>query len=398
MRFQTACCAVLGLLLTGSMHAQVLPPPNPDIVKALQRERELLVSSGKVSMSQMSHDLLQTVSESEALDRSGNDRESLTHLLTLEKYAPLENLPSYDVQMLCSWLYMKLGDKARSGDCGQRASAMREILYKDSGSGANPGDPVHVIMPSDMIEWMRLQLAKASSVQAYAFNGVELQKVTYSDPLTKGQSAVVYFAPDPRVAAQMRSQTPPDIFAPLPIASMQPLQQQAIEQAHDKRMQFLADKSFNYPALLQLSKTSLKQATLLESQGDYAGALAELKNIQRLRPIEDTPLVDVIGTYSALLGKTGNADAQAKMRLYLFGILQDIAHSGDGLSQQTAIHVIAVAEEYSWLRQKGLHMDKQSLINAGSSVYDALQTSDAQGHSKTYYFDVTGFYQREGER
>jgi hypothetical protein len=249
-----------------------------------------------------------------------------------------------------------------------------------------------------MIEWMRLQLAKASSVQAYAFNGVELQKVTYSDPLTKGQSAVVYFAPDPRVAAQMRSQTPPDIFAPLPIASMQPLQQQAIEQAHDKRMQFLADKSFNYPALLQLSKTSLKQATLLESQGDYAGALAELKNIQRLRPIEDTPLVDVIGTYSALLGKTGNADAQAKMRLYLFGILQDIAHSGDGLSQQTAIHVIAVAEEYSWLRQKGLHMDKQSLINAGSSVYDALQTSDAQGHSKTYYFDVTGFYQREGER
>jgi len=263
-----------------------------------------MVSEGKIDIPQMSQDILRTVNESEAMDHNGNGRDATTHLLTLEHYAPLSKISSFDVQMLCSSLYAKLSDSGDVDGCKQRASAMMEILHKDSGTGAQPGDPVHLIMTSDMIEWVRSQPAKATGVQPYAYDGKELQQVTYIGPTTGGQPAAVYFALDPRVAAQAR----------------------------EKRAQFLADKSFNYPSLLQLAKTSLRQAQQLEQQGDYAGALTQLKSIERLHPIEDTPLVDLIGTYSALLGKTGDSHAQSKMGLCLFGILQDMAHNGDGLS------------------------------------------------------------------
>jgi len=43
-------------------------------------------------------------------------------------------------------------------------------------------------------------------------------------------------------------------------------------------------------------------------------------------------------------------------------------------------------------------MEKQSLLNEETNVYDALQTADKQGHSQTYYVDVTGFFKREAER
>jgi hypothetical protein len=204
-----------------------------------------------------------------------------------------------------------------------------------------------------------------------------------------------FFAIDPRVAAVM-NRTVTDIFAPLPLANMPPLQLQAFNDAQAKRIQFLADKSFNYSALINLCRSSLKEAKLLESQGDNAGAMAALRNVGQIRPIDDTPLVDLIATYSALLGKVGDAAGQSKERLYLFGILQSIAHSGDGLSAQTAIHVIAVAEEYTWLGQKKLHLQKQSLINANGRQYDAMQAADAQGNSLTYYFDVSDFIAREG--
>ncbi len=254
---------------------------------------------------------------------------------------------------------------------------------------------MRVIMTSDMVEWGRSQLGNAVAAQPYRYNGIELQEVTFTGLMGGSKPTTAFFAIDPRVAA-VRNRTVTDIFAPLPLANMPPLQLQAFNDAQAKRIQFLADKSFNYSALINLCRSSLKEAKLLESQGDNAGAMAALRNVGQIRPIDDTPLVDLIATYSALLGKVGDAAGQSKERLYLFGILQSIAHSGDGLSAQTAIHVIAVAEEYTWLGQKKLHLQKQSLINANGRQYDAMQAADAQGNSLTYYFDVSDFIAREG--
>jgi len=394
MRVTLVSC-VACVLMVGNLHAQSRMAADPNIVDQLQLERQAIVQNGKINVPQFSRDILTTTSAAEGMDRAGNDAGAMAELKTLEKYAPLSEIPSYNVQMLCSWLYMKLGDQTNANACKQRASAMFVILHQRSGGGLQPGDPVRVIMTSDMVEWGRSQLGNAVAAQPYRYNGIELQEVTFTGLMGGSKPTTAFFAIDPRVAA-VRNRTVTDIFAPLPLANMPPLQLQAFNDAQAKRIQFLADKSFNYSALINLCRSSLKEAKLLESQGDNAGAMAALRNVGQIRPIDDTPLVDLIATYSALLGKVGDAAGQSKERLYLFGILQSIAHSGDGLSAQTAIHVIAVAEEYTWLGQKKLHLQKQSLINANGRQYDAMQAADAQGNSLTYYFDVSDFIAREG--
>ncbi len=405
MRVIRGGCGMLGMLFAGALAAQTaapaampaLPAAEPALVEQLQQLRQRLPQDRKIDVPQMSRDILATVKDAEALDRSGNDAAALQRLLSLQKYAPLAQLPSYDVQMLCSWLYGRLGQAPAANDCRRRAAAMRVILHQRSGSGRTPDDPVRVVMDSDMVEWLRSSLAKVTGVRAYRYRDAELQQVTYVGPIGGGQPTVVYFALDPRVQAAAAKEAPPDIFAPLPLDAGDAEHRQAVQQAHAQRERFLADKSFRYLALIQLSRDAQRDAVRLELQGDAAGALAKLREIERVRPIREVPLVSLISTYSTLLGKTGDAAGQADMRMYLFGILQDIAHSGDGLSTKTAIHVIAVAEEYSWLGAKKLHLQRQSLLNDGDRHYDAMDTLDAQGHAQTYYFDVSGFFTREGE-
>lgn len=60
-------------------------------------------------------------------------------------------------------------------------------------------------------------------------------------------------------------------------------------------------------------------------------------------------------------------------------ILDALTSTGDGLSKQTAIHVIAVSQEYDFLFLNGLEMHTQLFIDGG---YDLLQVVSSEGNEE----------------
>lgn len=382
---------LIGLLCV-AFSAGVSAQTSTSIVDQLQAQRQKFAQDATVDPQQLSHAIQAAVSDSMALDQAGNDAEAINKLLSLQKYAPLEQLPDHDVQMLCARFYTKLGNTPEAEGCRERAAAMAEILQKRSGSGATVDDPVRVVTIGEIGEWVRLQSATITDVQGLSYHGANLQKITYSSPAIEGKP-VAYFLINPRVLASV-NRTRPGVFDPQPVSASDGKYFVALKQAHEQRTRFLADRSFNYPELIQLCRESMKQAAQLAQQGDINGALSRMKDVEKIRPIREIPIFNFISVYSALLGKAGDVEAQADMRIYLFGIAQDIAHSGDGLSPDSAVHVVAIEEEYAWVADKKLRVTKQGLIRQGDSRYDALETTDANGKAQTFYFEVSQVFAR----
>jgi hypothetical protein len=364
------------------------------LIEQLQAQRQAFSQDNKIDLQQLSKEIQATVKDADVLDRTHNGLQAINVLLGLQKYAPLAQFPSYDVQMQCAKLYAELERNKDAQACRERAAALAEILQTRSGSGATPDDPVRVITISEIGEWARSQSAKISNVLAYPHRNENLQALTYSSPATDGQSKVAYFLFDPRLQASISSKKV-DIFDPLPVGPGDGKYQVALNQAHEARIKFLNDQSFNYPELIQLSDSAQREAMQLAQQGDIQGALAKIREVEKIRPIQQIPVFNLISNYSFLLGKSGDLDAQSNMRLFLFGITQDIAHSGDGLKPESAIHVVAISEEYTWLHEKNLRVTGQHLLMDGNSRYDAMDTLDANGNHKTFYFDVSQVFTRE---
>ncbi|NIF71509.1 DUF4919 domain-containing protein [Burkholderia sp. Ap-962] len=380
------CLAIA--FLSGHALAQASTPD----IDQLQQQRQKFVRDDKIDLLQLSHDIEDTAREANALDRAGRGSDALDRLLELNKYAPLAAFPDYDVQVLCANIYGHF-NPSLSKDCRNRAQAMADILNNRIGSGATPDDPVRVITIAEVHEWMSLHSANITNIQGYQYHDVPLQKISYAGQSGGGQAAIAYFEINPRAMASI-TRSAPNPFDPLPLSGQYA---DAYRQVHEKRLQFLADHSFNYPDLIQLCRDLGKQAMQLAQQGDYDGALARIREVEKVRPIRDIPIFSLISNYSYLLGKAGNASAQAEMRLYLFGITQDIAHSGDGLSPETAIQVADIGEEYSWLQARKLRMTRQSLITRGEARYDMLDTTSQDGKTQSVYFDVTKVFARQAE-
>jgi hypothetical protein len=76
-------------------------------------------------------------------------------------------------------------------------------------------------------------------------------------------------------------------------------------------------------------------------------------------------------------------------------VQQAIAHSGDGSSPETAIHVILVEEEYEWIREKKLKLVKQTLLERDGQRYDVMTVEDAKGVQTQVFFAITGLYARQ---
>lgn len=363
------------------------------IVEQLQSQRQVFAQDNKIDLRQLSQDVQAAVRDSNALDQAGNDAAAIDQLQALKKYAPLTQFPSFDVQTLCDRLYTKLSQPGDAAGCRDRAAAMADILQRRSGSGATPDDPVQVITINEIGEWARSQAAKISDVSGYPYHNENLQALTYTRPATAGQSAVAYFRFTPRLFASLNSPTT-DAFAPLPVSPSDGKYQTALTQAHEQRVNFLNDLSFNYPELIQLCNDTTREAMELAQRGDFNAALSKLGEVERIRPIREIPIFGFISTYSFLLGKVGNVDAQSSARLYLFGITQDIAHSGNALTPESAVHVVAISEEYAWVRAKKMRVTKQRLIQRGDHRYDVIDAVGENGSTQTYYFEVSQLYAR----
>lgn len=74
-------------------------------------------------------------------------------------------------------------------------------------------------------------------------------------------------------------------------------------------------------------------------------------------------------------------------------IIESILGSGDGRSQETAWQVIHIGEEYLVLAYLEYEREDQALVfGEDGRAYDRFNVKDAEGKSRTLYFDVSSFY------
>ena len=75
------------------------------------------------------------------------------------------------------------------------------------------------------------------------------------------------------------------------------------------------------------------------------------------------------------------------------GLFRSIVASGDGMTPETPFVVIAIAEEYMVLRERGLRPAGQALLQTANGPVDALTGVDpANGMRQTLYFDVNRLF------
>lgn len=386
---------VLWLCSGAPAMAQFPAEPSQALVAAALAQRQALFDGRGMDVPKLSQDIGAAVREGEKLEREGQYQQALDRLLALEKYMPLAEVPSFDIQMLASWLYAKLGRNETAQQHRECAAAYQAVLWQHIGKGESADDPLRTVMVSEIVEWAKSRLARILDIKSQAHRGAELTVVTYQGPTTGNQPRQLFAEIDKRTRAM--SNRVLDRFTPIPLAELRPQDVALLAEAREKRARFLSDQTFPYLELRKLMDNVMNESIKLDMDGKPQEALAKLREIERLRGIEEIPSPRWLAWYSYLLGKTGNTTRQQEMRGLIFGVQQAMAHSGDGRAPSTAIHVILIDEEYEWLNVKKLKLVKQALREAGDQHYDVMTVQDAQGKQTDIFFNITGLFARQSQ-
>jgi tetratricopeptide (TPR) repeat protein len=386
---------VLWLCSVAPAMAQLPSEPSQALVAAALAQRQALFDGRGMDVPKLSQDIGAAIRDGEKLEREGQYQQALDRLLALEKYMPLAEVPSFDVQMLASWLYAKLGRNETAQQHRERAAAYKAVLWQHIGKGESADDPLRTVMVSEIVEWAKSRLARILDVKSQAHRGAELTVVTYQGPTTGNQPRQLFAEIDKRTRAM--SNRAFDRFAPIALAEMRPQDVSLLARAREKRSQFLADQGFSYHELRELMGKLRDDSIKLDMEGKPQEALAKLREMEKIRAVEDIPSARWLSWYSYLLGKTGNTSQQQEVRGLIFGVQQAMAHSGDGRSLATAIHVILIDEEYDWLAEKKLKLVKQALREAGDQHYDVMTVQDLQGRQIDVFFNITGLFARQSQ-
>ena len=382
-------------LCSGNFATAQIPEPSQALIAAALAQREALFDGRGIDVPKLSQEIGGAVRDGEKLEREGQYQQALDRLLVLEKYMPLLDVPSFDVQMLAGWLHSKLGRNEASQQHRERATAYRALLGQHIGKGDSVDDPLRVVMVNELIEWTKSRLARISDIKSQAHRGTELSIVTYQGPTTGNQPRQLFAEIDRRTRTMTNRAL--DRFAPIPVAEMRPQDVASLAKAREKRARFLSDQGFSYHELRDLAERLMTDSARLDMDGKSQEALVKLLEIERIRAIEDIPTPRLLSWYSYLMGKTGNVVKQQEMRGLIFGVQQAIAHSGDGRSLSTAIHVIQIEEEYEWLGQKKLKLVTQALREAGGQHYDVMTVQNPQGVQSDVFFNITGLFARQSQ-
>lgn len=381
MRARILCLS----LFLGWVNPALAQLADPDLVTAFLARREALLNTANTDLPEMSTAIRTAVTEAEkVVDTS--PQEALDRLAPLSRFGTLTELPSFDVHMLSSFAYMKLGNQAAAAAHRARADALREILQMRIGSGRSPEDPLQAIMLNDITEWARSAMAQFGDVRQIAKSGKPIYAATCSGQACAGGS--LYFTLPVRKAL-----AEPRLFDPLPLAGM-PFESQArLRTAQEKRANFLAAPGLRYLELSAAMGEALARASQKMATRRPAEAIVELRSLERFRPIEEIPTPELIALYSAAFGQLGDTGRQQELRSQLFGINQAIAHSGDGRAPETAIKVLFISEEYAWMRDRGLKVVRQETIaGPNDGKLDLLIGEDASGNQSSFLFDVTPLF------
>jgi hypothetical protein len=383
---------VLGLF-NGAL-AQTNAQPSQDLVNVFLERRQALLADSKVDLLRMSQSIRQAISLAEQLEQR-NPRLAFAPLRALEVFCPLLEFPSYAVHTTAARLYLKFPepDPAAAAAHQDRAEAMREVLERHLGSGSTPDHALRLIMPNDMVEWARLQQLAITDVKEMPYQGKDLQIAQVTGPKTGNKPTQVFF--EVQQGAQFKATA--SLFSPIPVSEMSAEHRNLLKVGQEKRKRFLDDKTFPYLDLRGRIGDTMREAAELDRQGKPHEALTRLKSLESIRPVEDIPTTDLISVYSALHGKIGDTRKQQELRGLLFGINQAIAHSGNALTMETAIEVILISEEYTWLSDKKLTRTRQRVQDSNGKKYDVLTAKDSAGQERDYFFDITAMYPKAAQ-
>jgi hypothetical protein len=377
--------------------------PEQNLAWAMQR-REAVFGAGLDAL-RLSEDIALAVREAQALEGEGKNQQALERLQQLHKHMPLAGIPSADVQARASILHGKLGNAAQQREHAARAVALVTTLRERIGSGKTADDPLRVVMPHEAVEWVRAQPGKkadlrvspmsfGSGMLVLNFKLDDVPVVAYArlDHRLRRPQAPASATVPPAATSVPSAAAPIDRYAPLPLAVLKPELLAAIELARTKRESYLRETAGKQSGLVDKAGKLRAEAIRLDMAGEPAQALAKLREIETLRPAGELPIAWWLTIYSHILGRNGETARQEEMRTLIFGVQQVVAHSGDGRSRASAIHVIAIPEEYDWLTSKKLTRVRQELVSEGGRHYDLMTVKDAAGAQQQVWFDVTAFF------
>lgn len=125
--------------------------------------------------------------------------------------------------------------------------------------------------------------------------------------------------------------------------------------------------------------------------GDWDGALVQANKVIDATYFDGGAHLIAAIAY-ARRGDPASAQREKAIADAIFKSIQ----TGDGLTPDTAFTVIAVSEEYDLMYYMGVSLNQQALSHQGEHSYDIMDTTDENGKSVTYYFNIDRAWEAEG--
>ncbi|GGL47281.1 hypothetical protein GCM10009091_31400 [Pseudomonas brenneri] len=377
------------------LDAEAPAPPSEELIAKFLTVREALFDARGIDVPQLTDDIVAAMSDAELLGRQGKYQLALNRLLTLERYMPLEEMPSHRVHGFTGWLYARLGNVERSQKHVALASAYQALLTQRIGKGDTQDNPLRTVLSTEPVEWSIARGVRAMNFKSSLYKGQLVSTMDFVEPVPSTQPKRLYSVLDIRTKALELKRS--EHFGSLPPEKLNSEQRSLIELVRNKREQFLSDPGLRYGDLRTRLDAVLTEATSLEEAGKPREALAKLREIEALRPIQDIPTPRLWKVYGRLAGKTGEDDQQREMNGLLFGVQQAIATSGDARSAATAIPVMFVEEEHDWLVARRLTAKRRALQAHGTEQFNVWGVEEHDGTPHDVYFNITRMTALAGE-
>ncbi|MDP4201515.1 MAG: DUF4919 domain-containing protein [Bacteroidota bacterium] len=119
------------------------------------------------------------------------------------------------------------------------------------------------------------------------------------------------------------------------------------------------------------------------SKEEYGALIAYEKECLRKFPFNPDDLLRL----SEALSKTGDTEESLRYKKQYEMVMETILSSGDGLTEKTAWHVIAINHEYGLLKALGYRFGGQQTLT--DSNCDYLEVGENKAGIKGFYFDIS---------
>jgi hypothetical protein len=202
-----------------------VPTASEEDVAKILLQRQALIDGDAGKVMSMSTSIIMAVDASQKLAQKGNFQLALKDLLVLEQFAPLRDLPGYNLHLLCSQLYGKLGQADLSKQHMALANAYRVLLNQRIGKGDKESDPLRVIMPSEIFDWLAIHNGQVQKINPADYKTGKLMAIDYLDRLGNSKTRHLFVLQDQREPIPEGKPSGGDA-SPVPVADNAPSRQE----------------------------------------------------------------------------------------------------------------------------------------------------------------------------